>query len=134
MKSADLWCGGTLCDFAPRLSGPHFHRRAGGPKAHVNFSKLNPHEFIGGFERLAIACLHGEADKRSGLGRPKRTPNPHYAGVGTDRAAPSNCRAGGQDNSLPVLPSFGAAAVDLAVALLAGMARKPYEWLFPNLP
>jgi hypothetical protein len=25
------------------------------------FSKLHPHEFIGGFERPAIACVHGEA-------------------------------------------------------------------------
>ena len=35
------------------------------------FSKLNPHEFIGGFERLAITCVHGDADKRSSPGRPK---------------------------------------------------------------
>lgn len=27
-------------------------------------SKLNPDEFIGGFERLAIACVHREAEKR----------------------------------------------------------------------
>jgi hypothetical protein len=38
-------------------------------------SELNPREFVGGFERLAIACLHGDVDKRSGFGRPKRTPN-----------------------------------------------------------
>ena len=31
------------------------------------FSKLNPHEIIGGFERLGIACFHGDRDKR---GRP----------------------------------------------------------------
>jgi hypothetical protein len=37
------------------------------------FSNPNPHEFIGGFEGLAITCFHGEADKRNGSGRPKRT-------------------------------------------------------------
>jgi hypothetical protein len=68
------------------------------------FSKLNPHEFIGGFERMAIACLHGEADKRSGIGRAKRTPNPYLAAFGIDRAAPSNRRAGAQPNSSPLLP------------------------------
>ena len=40
-------------------------------------SKLNPHEFIGGFERLAIACLHGDLDKRDSPGRRERTPNPY---------------------------------------------------------
>ena len=69
-------------------------------------SKPNPHEFIGGFERLAIACLHGDAGKQSGPGRPKRTPNPHRAGAGIDRPAPSNSRAGAQPNSLPLLPSY----------------------------
>ena len=88
-------------------------------------SKLNPHEFIGGFERLAITCLHGDADKRSSPGRPKRTPNPHCAAVGIDRAAPSNCRTGAQPNSSLVLPSLGPAALGLAVALVAAMARKP---------
>jgi AraC-like DNA-binding protein len=39
-------------------------------------SKLNPRELVGGFERLAIACLHGDADKRSGLGRPEASPEP----------------------------------------------------------
>src|ERR1019366_1361496 len=86
------------------------------------FSKRNPHEFIGGFERLAIACLHGDADKRSRPGRPKRTPNPHRAGAGIDRPAPSNRRAGAQPNSSLLLPSFGSAALDLAVALVAEMA------------
>src|SRR5712692_10307835 len=33
-------------------------------------SELNPHRFIGGFARLAIACLHAHADQRSGPGRP----------------------------------------------------------------
>jgi hypothetical protein len=37
-------------------------------------SKLNPHEFIGGFERLAIACLHGDGDKRDSPGRRERIP------------------------------------------------------------
>jgi hypothetical protein len=26
------------------------------------FSKLNPGEIVGGFQRVAIACLHGGAD------------------------------------------------------------------------
>jgi hypothetical protein len=69
-------------------------------------SKLNRREFIGGFDLLAIACIHGDVDKRSGSGRPKRTPNPHRAGAGIDRAAPSNCSAGAQPKSSPVLPSF----------------------------
>jgi hypothetical protein len=89
------------------------------------FSQLNPHEFIGGFEGLAIACLHGSADKRSGLGRPKRIPNPHRATVGRDRAAPSNCGAEAQPNSSPVLSPWGSAVLDLVLALVAAMARKP---------
>jgi hypothetical protein len=38
-------------------------------------SKPDLHELIGGFERMAIACLHGDADQRSGLARklPKRS-------------------------------------------------------------
>ena len=102
-----------------------FSSCAGGPKAHVNFSKLDSQGFIGGFERLAIACLHADAEKGGGLGRPKRTANPHCAAVGIDRAAPSNCRAGALPNLSPVLPSLGSAALDLAVALVAAMARNP---------
>ena len=70
-------------------------------------SKLSPREFVGGFERKAIACVHGEADKWSATGRPKRTPNPHRAGVGSDRAAPSNCGAGAQPNSAPCFRRVG---------------------------
>ena len=33
-------------------------------------------------DRLRIACVHGDADKRSIPDRPKRTPNPHDARVG----------------------------------------------------
>jgi hypothetical protein len=69
-------------------------------------SELNPREFIGGFDLLAIASIHGDADKRSGPGRPKRTPNPHSAGAGIDRAAPSNCSAGAQPNSSSLLASL----------------------------
>jgi hypothetical protein len=89
------------------------------------FSKRNPHEFIGGFERLAIACLHGDADKRGGPGRRKRTPNPHRAAVGRDRAAPPNCGARAQRNSSPVLSPLGSAVLDLVLALVAPMARQP---------
>src|ERR1017187_6404449 len=68
------------------------------------FSKPDPREFIGDFERMAIACLHGEADRWSGLGRPKRIPNPFLAAFGIDRAAPSKRRAEAQPNSSPLLP------------------------------
>ncbi len=71
-------------------------------------SKLNPNEFIGGFERLAIARVGGGADERNGPGRPKLTPNPRRAGAGIARAAPSNYRAGAQPKS-PPLPSYWSA-------------------------
>jgi hypothetical protein len=87
------------------------------------FSKLNPREFIGGFERLAIACRHGDADKRRGPGHPKRTPNPYRAAVGRDRAAPSNRRAGAQRNSSPVLSPLGSAVLDIVLALVVGLAQ-----------
>ncbi|MGB3549733.1 MAG: hypothetical protein WA993_03515 [Candidatus Binatus sp.] len=67
------------------------------------FSKLNPHGFIGGFERMAITCLYDDADKRSAAARPQRTTNPHRATVGINRPAPSNCGAGAQPNSSPAL-------------------------------
>src|SRR5229473_2920784 len=76
------------------------------------FSKLDPCGFIGGFDRLGIACVHGDA------------PNPHNAGVGSDSAAASNRGAETQSNSSPVLPSFGSAALDFAVALVARLARQ----------
>src|SRR6202022_992202 len=63
--------------------------------------KLDPRGFIGGFARLTIVCLHGDADQRSGPNRPKRTPNPHRAVAGSDRAAPSNCRAGARRTRRP---------------------------------
>jgi SAM-dependent methyltransferase len=42
-------------------------------------SKPNPHDFIGGLERLAIACVDGRAAKCNDPGRPKRTSDPHRA-------------------------------------------------------
>ncbi len=63
-------------------------------------------------QRPRIACVHGDA------------PNPHRAGVGNDRAAPSNRGATAQRNSSPVLQSFGSTALDLAVALVARLARQ----------
>src|SRR5713101_8794467 len=90
-------------------------------------SKPNPRGLIGDFAGLAIACLHGHADQRSGPGRPKRTPNPHRAGARSDRAAPSNCSAGAQPNSAPQLPSYRSAVLDPAVALVAAIARKPAD-------
>jgi hypothetical protein len=82
-------------------------------------SKLNPRELVGGFERLAIASLYGDADKRSTVARPQRTPNPHRAAAGIDRPAPSNCGPRAQPNSSPVLSPLGSAVLDLVVALVA---------------
>jgi hypothetical protein len=109
---------------APR-AGERALARLPQTRHHCGFSQLNPHEFIGGFEGLAIAYLHGSADERSGLGRPKRISNPHRATVGRDRAAPSNCGAEAQPNSSPVLSPLGSAVLDLVLALVAAMARKP---------
>src|ERR1019366_4096784 len=92
-RGATSWCR-SLMQPASLSSTRACWSAAGADWATCRSSKLNPHKFIGGFERLAIACVHGEADKRSGPGRPKRTPNPHCAAVGSDRAAPSNCGAG----------------------------------------
>ena len=74
---------------------------------------------------MAIACFDGEADQRSGAGRAKRTPNPHRAAVGIDRTAPSNCRAGAQPNSAPLLPPLRSPILDLVLTLVASMARQP---------
>jgi predicted ester cyclase len=94
-------------------------------RSSCGFSKLDPREFIGGFDRLRIVCVHGGFDKRSVPGCPKGTPDPHRTCVGNDRAAPSNCHTCTKPNSLPVLPSFGTVAADFAVELVAGIARKP---------
>jgi hypothetical protein len=88
-------------------------------------SKLNPRELVGGFERLAIASLYGDADKRCAVARPQRTPNPHRAAVGIDRPAPSNCGPRALRNSSPVLSPLGSAVLDLVLALVAPMARQP---------
>src|ERR1019366_93406 len=73
---------------------------------------------------LPVALIAGWY-KRSISRRRKRTPVPHRADVGNDRAAPSNRRAATQHNSASVLPFFGSAALDLLVALVAGLAREP---------
>jgi hypothetical protein len=91
------------------------------------FSKLDPHEFIVDLESLAIICVHGDADKRSGRGRPMRTPKPHWAIAGIDRTAPSSCRSGAQPNSSPVFPAYRLVALALAVILVAAMVRKPCD-------
>ena len=69
--------------------------------------------------------MHGDADKRSGPGRPKCVPDPHRAAAGSDRSMPSNRRAGAQRNSSPVLSPLGSAVLDLVLALVAPMARQP---------
>ena len=104
---------------------PTGHPRLGFRIDRCRFSKLDPREFIGGFGRLAIACLHGDADKRRDLGRAKRTPNPYLAAFGIDRAATSNRGAGAQPNSSSLLPSLRSPVLDLAIALVVGLARKP---------
>jgi hypothetical protein len=54
--------------------------------------------------------VHGNADKRSILGGPKRrTSNPHGVAVEVDRPTPSNCRARALRNSSPVLSPLGSA-------------------------
>jgi hypothetical protein len=70
-------------------------------------SKLNPRELVGGFERLAVGCFDGDADKRSAATGPQRSSNPHRAAVGIGRPAPSNCRARAQRNSSPLLSLSG---------------------------
>lgn len=65
-------------------------------------SKLGLRGLIGDYEALAIGCAHDDADCRSGLGRPRRTPRPHRAGARNDRVTPSDCRAEAQRNSSPL--------------------------------
>jgi hypothetical protein len=55
----------------------------------------------------AIACSHGDADKRRAAAPPQRAPNPNCAAVGSDRAAASNRRAGAQPNSSAALSPSG---------------------------
>jgi SAM-dependent methyltransferase len=43
------------------------------PSTRCPSSKPDPHEFIGSFERMAIAYFHGDRDKRSSPGRRERT-------------------------------------------------------------
>jgi hypothetical protein len=88
-------------------------------------SKLNPRDLIGGFERMAIACLYGDADKLTSPARPQRIPKPHRAAVGIDRPAPSDCGARAQRNSSPVLSPLGSAVLDLILTLVVPMARQP---------
>lgn len=87
--------------------------------------KFDPCELVGGFERLAIAYLYGDADKRRADPGVQRTPNPHRAAVGIDRPAPSNRRARAQRNSSPMLSFLRSAGLDQAVALVDPMARQP---------
>jgi hypothetical protein len=56
----------------------------GWAEGHANFSKLDPLGFIGHFDRLRIACVHRDADKRSIPGPPQRTPNPLRTDVGAN--------------------------------------------------
>jgi len=58
---------GMAVSTVPVAPGRDHHRCAS--------SKLSPPDFIGGFERLGIACVDGRAAKRSDAGRPKRTPD-----------------------------------------------------------
>ncbi len=87
--------------------------------------KLNAHELVGGFERLAIACPYGDAEKRGAAAGLRRTPHSHRAAVGLDRAAPSNRRAGARRNLSQVLSAVGSAVSDIVIALVATMARPP---------
>ncbi len=71
---------------------------------------------------MAIAWFNGDADKRSGLGGRERATNAHGAGIGIDRAAPSNCCAGAQPNSSALLPPLGSVVLDLVVVVVAKLA------------
>jgi hypothetical protein len=79
----------------------------------------------GGLERLAIACLHGDADQRSAAACPQRTPNPYRAGVGIDRPAPSNCCARAQRHASSLLSFSGSTVLALAYAVVVGLAGQP---------
>ncbi len=76
-------------------------------------SIYDPRGFIGGFDRLRKVCVHGDAEQRSIVDRPKRTPNPHGIGVKNDRAPPPNSSADAQPKFSAVLASFGLAALRL---------------------
>ena len=52
------------------------------------FSKLNPGEFVDGFDCLAIGCLDAEADKRTAAAGQQRSPNSHCVAVGIDCPSP----------------------------------------------
>jgi len=90
---------------------------------HSGASKLNPCKLVDAFERLAVGCLYGEADKRNAATGPRGTSNPHCAAVGIGRPALSNCSARGQRNSSSLLSLLGSAVLDLILALVATMAR-----------
>jgi hypothetical protein len=81
---------------------------------------------------MAIACLHGETDKRSSSGRPKRTPNPYVVAVGIDRAAPSNRRAGAQPDLSVANCSFSSDINNSPqtgeVRTLAGSVCRRLDW------
>ena len=87
-------------------------------------SKLDPNEFIGGFERLAIVCGGWKCRQKSHSGSPmRRTANPHRAVVGIDRASSSNRSARAQRNSSPVLWPLGSVVLVPVLALVAAMAE-----------
>jgi len=83
---------------------------------------------------MAIACLYGDADKRSAAARAQRTPNPNRAAVGGDRPAPSNRHARVQPNSSPVLSRLGSAVLDLVLALVACVWRIADSGKISNSP
>jgi len=88
--------------------------------------KLDPREFVGGIDGLAIAC-GGWGSRPANHSRRPQAANrkPHRAAVGENRPASSNRRAGAQRNSSPVLSSLGSAVLDLVLALVASLARQP---------
>ena len=95
---------GAICT-PRRRSGDRHPRRRHRPST-CPYSKLNPPEFIGGFDLSAIACSHGDGDKRSARGRRKRAANPHFAAVGIDSAAPSNFHTEAEPNPSPMLSVY----------------------------
>ena len=76
-------------------------------------SKLGPRELVGGFKRLGIACLYGDADRRGADARLQRTPDPYRC------CWKSDCRPRAQLNSSPLPSPSGSAVLDLVLALVA---------------
>jgi hypothetical protein len=75
----------SVLDSATGKKGPVFIS-IGLLRTRCGFSKLDARGFIGDFERFALACFHGDRDKRGVLIGRNELLTPHRAAVGSDRA------------------------------------------------